>query len=101
MQELLEDMQAGDARAGRGSATSASPHSTPAEDQQRRLSELQTAVRDLEAENKRLKEGLRPATTSAPTSNGAHVGTNSVLRLGLLAEHALPCSLPAVPRRAP
>lgn len=89
MQELLEDMQAGDNRGGRGcaisarrSATSASPHSTQAEDQRRRLCELQTAVRDLDADNRRLKEGLaaaRPATTSAPTSNGARDENPTIL----------------------
>ncbi len=54
---------------------SASPGSTSADEQRRRLTELQAAVRNLEADNKRLREGLstssRPVTGSALTSNGA------------------------------
>ena len=73
-QELLEGMQAGDGRANHGSATSASPQSTSAQQHRRQLDQLQAAVRDLEADNRRLKEGLaaaRPTTASAVTSNGA------------------------------
>ncbi|EIE18515.1 hypothetical protein COCSUDRAFT_49237 [Coccomyxa subellipsoidea C-169] len=79
-EELLEGMQGG-ATTGRSGATSApritmsaSPGSTSAEEQRRRLTQLQAAVRNLEADNKRLREGLstssRPVTDSALTSNG-------------------------------
>lgn len=67
--------RSGGATSAPGRATSAltSSASTSAEEQRRRLDQLQAAVRDLEADNKRLREGLssRPVTGSGPTSNGA------------------------------